>query len=117
MKSPEDNVIAVMTDKEITKLYKTLLEIVEDLQKDHSIMLDKIAKQSGQEFADNINYFTSAKHDQIRKRILDSGNECGRNILNFLSFFDSTLNVQRASELYNQRIITKKTFISHPVIL
>jgi hypothetical protein len=120
MKNPEDNLISVMTNKEITKLYKTLLEIIEDLQKDHDIMLKKVATKNNKEFAENINYFTSEKYEQLRKRILDSGNECDRNLLNFLSFFDSTINAQRVNEAASnnqQRVIYKKSIYSPPVIL
>ena len=117
MKNPEDNLISVMTGKEITKLYKTLLEIVEDIQKDHEIMLDKVASKTDPEFAANINYFTKAKYEQLRKRILDTGNECDRNINNFLSFFDSTINVQKVNEAAQNRVIYKKTMISQPVII
>lgn len=120
MKNPEDNLISVMTNKEITRLYKTLLEIIEDLQKDHQIMLAKISDKNGKEFSEAVNYFTQAKYEQIRKRILDSGNECDRNLLNFLSFFDSTINVQRVNEAAQHdasRIIYKKTIYSPPVII
>jgi hypothetical protein len=117
MKNPEDNLIVVMTGNEITKLYKTLLEIVEDLQKDHEIMLDKVAQKTDSEFASNVNYFTKAKYEQLRKRILDTGNECDRNITNFLSFFDSTINVQKVNEAAQQKMSVKKTFVSQPIIV
>ena len=117
MKNPEDNLIVVMTGKEITKLYKTLLEIVEDLQKDHEIMLEKVANKNDLEFANNVNYFTKAKYEQLRKRILDTGNECDRNIANFLSFFDSTINVQKVNEAVQQKVSVKKTFVSQPIIV
>lgn len=117
MKNPEDNLIVVMTGKEITKLYKTLLEIVEDLQKDHEIMLQKVADKNDPEFANNINYFTKIKYEQLRKRILDTGNECDRNIATFLGFFDSTINVQKVNEAAQNKTIFKKTFVSQPVIV
>lgn len=117
MKNPEDNLIVVMTSKEVTKLYKTLLEIIEDLQKDHDIMLEKVGQKTNPEFASNINYFTKAKYEQIRKRILDTGNECDRNITNFLNFFDSTINVQKVNDAAQQKVVFKKTMISQPVIV
>lgn len=117
MKSPEDNLIALMTNKEITKLYKTLLEIIEDLQKDHDIMMGKVTEKTDAEFAQAINYFPPAKYEQLRKRILDSGNECERGLVNFLSFFDSTVNVERVQEAAKQKIVYKKTIFSPPIIL
>jgi translation initiation factor 2 alpha subunit (eIF-2alpha) len=116
-KNPEDNLITVMTSKEVTKLYKTLLEIIEDLRKDHEVMMAKVAEKNGEEFARSIDFFTSPKYEQIRKRVLDNGNECERSIIHFLSFFDSTVNVQKVNEAARQKIVTKKTFISQPVIV
>ena len=117
MRSPEDNLIVVVTDKEVTRLYKTLLEIVENLQKDHHILMEKVAAKTDPQFAQDIDYFTHAKYEQIRKRILDNGNECNRNILNILSFFDSTINVQRVNEAAAAKTIYRKTILSPPVII
>ena len=55
MKNPEDNLITIVTNKEITRLYKTLLEMVEDLKKDHEIMLDKIKEKTNEDFTNSIN--------------------------------------------------------------
>ncbi len=106
-----------MADKEITRLYKTLLEIVEDLQKDHDIMMSKVAGKTSQEFSDDVNYFTDEKYEQIRKRILDCGNECERNLISFLSYFDSVVNVERVNEAALQKHTYKKTIVSPPVII
>ena len=117
MKNPEDNLITIVTNKEITRLYKTLLEMVEDLKKDHEIMLDKIKEKTNEDFTNSINYFTQAKYDQIRKRILDVGNECDRNLINFLGYFDSAINVKKVEEAAQQKAVYKKTIISQPVII
>jgi hypothetical protein len=115
--TPEDNLIQIQSHKEITQLFKTFLEIIEDLQVEHQIMIAKIAEKYGEEFSKNINYFTKEKCEQLRKRILDNGNECERNLVNFLSFFDSTINVEKVQEAAKHKIITKKTIISQPIIL
>ena len=117
MKNPEDNLIVVMTGKEITKLYKVLLEIIEDLQKDHDIMMAKVSKKTDSEFVKAVNYFTQEKYEQVRKRILDNGNECERNLINFLSFFDSTINVERVREAAQQKVVYKKTIFSPTIIV
>lgn len=116
-KNPEDNLITVMTSKEITKLYKTLLEIIEDLRKDHEIMMTKVSEKNGADFSHSIDFFTSPKYEQIRKRILDNGNECERNLINFLSFFDSTINVEKVKKASQQKIIAKKSFFSPTIII
>lgn len=117
MKNPEDNLIVVMTGKEITKLFKVLLEIIEDLQKDHDIMMQKVAEKTSPDFIKAIDYFTQAKYEQIRKRILDNGNECERNLINFLSFFDSTINVEKVREAAQQKTVYKKTILSPTIIV
>jgi hypothetical protein len=117
MRNPEDNLIVVMTDKEVTKLYKTLLEIIEDLRRDHEIMMAKVAKKTDPSFSEDIDFFTPQKYEQIRKRVLDAGNECGRSITHFLGFYDSTVNVQRVQEAAQQKTVFKKTIISPPAIV
>lgn len=117
MTNPEDNLIAVVTDKEITKLYKALLEILEDLQGENAVMLAKVADKVSPEFAESINFFTKERYEQLRKRILDCGNESNRSLLHFLSFFDSTVNTQRLQEAAQKRTLYKKTIVSEPVIL
>ena len=92
-------------------------EMVEDLKKDHEIMLDKIKEKTNEDFTNSINYFTQAKYDQIRKRILDVGNECDRNLINFLGYFDSAINVKKVEEAAQQKAVYKKTIISQPVII
>jgi hypothetical protein len=108
MNSPEDNLISIQTSKEVTRLYKSLLELLEDVKNDHEIMLKKIADAHGQDFANQVNYFTQDKYEQLRKRILDNGNECGRQLLSFLEYFDFTINKEKVEEAAKQRRVVKK---------
>lgn len=117
MKSPEDNLISVQSHKEVTRLYKSCLEILEDLKNDHEIMLKKIADKNGQEFADAINFFNQAKYEQIRKRILDHGNESLRQIDAFLEFFDCIINKERVEEAAKQRKVVKKFVINSEITI
>jgi len=113
MNTPENNLITVFTHKEIAALYKTFLEIVEDIQKDQQIMLAKIIDKDGEEFARNINFFTPEKYEQIRKRVLDQGNECSRKLINFLDFFEFIINKDKVEDAAKQkRTIIKKVIIS-----
>lgn len=113
MASPEDNLITVFTNKEITTLYKSFFEIIEDLKVDHNTLMKKINDKNGHEFASTIDYFTPEKYEQIRKKILDQGNECSRKILSFLEYFDSVINVKRVEEAAkNKRTTTKKIIIN-----
>jgi len=118
MNTPENNLITVFTHKEITLLYKTFLEVVEDLQNDNKIMLAKVAEKSGAEFAQTINFFTPEKYEQLRKRILDQGNECSRRRSAFLEFFDFMINKDKVEEAAKQKRQTfKKVVISSPLMV
>lgn len=113
MNTPENNLITVFTHKEISTLYKTFLLLVEDLSTDHQIMLKKIAEKNGQEYADDVNYFTPEKYDQLRKRVLDQGNETSRKLLSFLDHFDFTINKEKVEASARQKqTITKKVIVS-----
>ena len=117
MNTPENNLITVFTAKEITLLYKTFLEIVEDLRTDHKVMLEKITKQHGEQFAHDINYFTTDKYEQLRKRVLDQGNECSRRMINFLDFFDFIINQAKVEEAAKQKRTCVKKIITTPVVM
>ena len=113
MNTPENNLITVFTHKEITLLYKTFLEVIEDLRNDHQIMLAKVGAKSGEDFARDINFFTSEKYEQLRKRILDQGNECSRRLIAFLDFFEFIINKEKVEEAAKQkRVVTKKVVVS-----
>jgi len=117
MKSPENNLITIFTHKEITLLYKTFLEVIEDLRGDTEIMLSKVASKDPQ-FAKDINFFTPAKYEQLRKRVLDQGNECFRRLAAFLDFFDFIINKEKVEEeARHKRITTKKIVTSTPTMI
>ena len=117
MHSPENNLITVFTAKEITLLYKTFLELLEDIRTDHKVMLNKIAAQHGEKFASDINYFTPEKYEQIRKRVLDQGNECSRRLLAFLDFFDFMINQTKVEEAAKQKRAIIKKVVTTPSVL
>ena len=114
----ENNLLSVFTAKEITSLYKTFLEILEDLQNDHKIMMEKVVLKTDESFASQINYFTPAKYEQVRKRILDNGNESSRRLLQFLDFFEFTIDSKKLEDAAKQkRQIFKKVVMSSPTIV
>lgn len=117
MQNVENNVISIHTHKEITRLYKAFLELIEDIRNDHNIMLNKISSKYGQNTTDDINYFTQEKYEQIRKRVLDGGNETTRQILNFLDYFDFVINKEKVETAASQRRIVKKFVTNSPIIL
>lgn len=97
MNNPENNLITVFVSKEITTLYKSFLETLEDIQAEHQIIPEK--------------------YERLRKRILDNGNESSRKILQFLDFFDFTINKEKVEIAAKQRFITKRFITSGSVEL
>lgn len=97
MNTPENNLLTIFISKEITSLYKSFLENLEDIK-----IEDKI---------------TNEKYERLRKRVLDSGNETSRKILQFLEFFDFQINKEKLEAAAKQRYIIKKFVTSGPVEL
>jgi hypothetical protein len=93
--NPENNLITVFVSKEITSLYKTFLETLEDIQIENNI--------------------SPEKYERLRKRVLDNGNETSRKILQFIDFFDFTINKEKVEAAAKQRYVIKKIITSGPV--
>jgi len=114
---PADNLISLFIHKEISKLYKSFLDTIEDLRNENKTMINKVAKHCAEEFAQDINFFDNEKHSQLRKRVLDNGNDAIRTISSYVELFDSTMNEQRIAKAANQkRVITKRFCTSTPLI-
>jgi len=83
------DIISFQVHRNIVNLYKKHFEIIEDLQIEHESFISKIKKNSLDDLPlDDLNYFTSERYDHIRKRILDSGNDCIREIEKVLELVD-----------------------------
>lgn len=116
--TPESDIITIFVSKEITQLYKNFLELIEDIETDHSTMISKLTNSANKELVENVNYLTKAKRDQIRKRVLDQGNESSRKIINFLDYFEFIINKEKVAEDAKQKRITyRKYSSSYPVII
>jgi hypothetical protein len=115
MNQADNNLVAIQTHKEVTRLYKSFLELIEDIRNDHETMVKRITEKYGPDAAKDIDYFTQAKYEQIRKRVLDSGNETARQMLNFLDFYDFAINKEKLDAALKQRKSFKKFTTSMPV--
>lgn len=115
--NPENDLITIQTHKEITKLYKSFLELLEDIKNNHKIMLAKSAGQPNADYLKQINYFTEEYYEQLRKRVLDNGNDCARQLSGFLDFFDFTINKEKLANAANQRRITKKVVTNSALVI
>ena len=54
--------------------------MIEDLQKEHQVMLKKVEKQTSKDFCENIDTFDNDKYNYIRKKTLDLGNNITREL-------------------------------------
>jgi len=66
--------------RNVVNLYKRYLNLIEDIQEDHTNMLNKLNKEIDLEKLKNVDYFDDNKYNYLRKKILDLGNETIREI-------------------------------------
>ena len=104
-------IVHYIVHKNITRLFKSFLDINGEIKNEHEIMLNKIAEKYSTEFAKDIDYFTASKSEFYRKKILDSGNECIRDIVGFLEAFDIQINEKKLENfLDSKKIIRRRVF-------
>ena len=71
------------SEKEVSRLFKAMLKMLEDMKMDHDFHYQKLYKNIPEDYhaiIDTANHFTPHKVNWIRKRILDAGNESIRNL-------------------------------------
>lgn len=81
--APAEAVLRFQQQRIITTLFTEYLILVESLSNDHDIALDKLAKALPSEYAkyiDLADYLTPEKGQELRKRILDRGNNAWRSL-------------------------------------
>ena len=72
-----------LSNDEISRLFKMMLGMVEDMKKDHDFHYQKLYEKIPKKYHPIIrtaDHFTPDKVNWIRKRILDCGNESIRNL-------------------------------------
>ena len=75
--------LCFQSSKEISALFKEMLNMLEDMKKDHDFHYQKLYENIPEEYHPIINaadHFTPDKVNWIRKRILDHGNESIRKL-------------------------------------
>jgi hypothetical protein len=86
------DIISFQVHRNIVNLYKKYFEITEDLLRDHKAFVSKLKSNPLDDVSiDDLDCFTDEKYDHIRKRILDSGNDCVREIEKTLEFVEIKL--------------------------
>ena len=112
----DNDIISIQVEREIVRLYKSFLAILEQTKVDHKIMTNKINKYTSPDFAENIDYLTKERQEATRKLVLDNGNDSARSISAFLNMFDFKLNEEKVKQASEQkRVIVKRFTKSMPI--
>lgn len=104
------DLLSSIVDQRIKNLFKILLSEIETIRLENFIMLDKVKAKTDDSFASDINYMNEKKFENIRKRILDEGNDCIREIDTAISSFDCNFNQEKFDEIQKSKKIIKKFF-------
>lgn len=75
----------------ITSLFRSFLEVLEDVEADHNVALDKLIAAlpaDYQKFVDLADCLPPEKGQQLRKRVLDRGNDSLRALDDIVGNFD-----------------------------
>ena len=86
--NPVKEIISFQIHRNITNLYKKYFEISEDLLEEHKLFIAILKSLNDISKIDSIDYFTEEKYNNIRKKILDAGNDSIREIEKALEFVD-----------------------------
>ena len=86
--NPVKEIISFQIHRNITNLYKKYFEISEDLLEEHKLFIARLKSLNDSSKVDLIDYFTEEKYNNIRKKILDAGNDSIREIEKALEFVD-----------------------------
>ena len=86
--NPVRDIISFQIHRNITNLYKKYFEISEDLLEEHKLFIARLKSLNDSSKVDLIDYFTEEKYNNIRKKILDAGNDSIREIEKALEFVD-----------------------------
>jgi hypothetical protein len=96
------NVISFQIHRNVVNLYKRYFEITEDLLTEHRLFVSKVQaklKSSGLDIdLKELDYFSEEKFNQIRKKILDAGNDATRELDKALEFVDINLKQKKQDE-------------------
>ncbi len=89
--APAEAVLRFQQQRVVTLLFRAFLETIEDLGVAHDEALDKLVKALPVEYhcyVDLADYLTPEKGQQLRKRVLDRGNDSLRALDDLTKNFD-----------------------------
>lgn len=87
-------VLDFQLERTVTLLFKQFLTMIEDLEDDHNISFNKLleALPEHERLIIQADYLGENKQEYLRKKILDAGNDCKRQIRTHLNNFKISYN-------------------------
>ena len=95
--------VNLIVQRNITRLFKSLLDVADDIKQNNSSMLLKVSRKTSMKYVQDINYLTPEVMDHVRKRILDLGNEAIREIVSVLECFDLKVDENKLEKLLESK--------------
>ena len=114
-KGVKRDLLGSLIDQRIKNLFKKFLSDLEGINLENKIMLEKVEQKTSLEFVNSIDFLSEQKFQSLRKRILDNGNDCSREIDRLISCFDWQFNQEKFEKIQFERNIVKKTFFA-PIV-
>lgn len=71
----------------ITKLYKEFLDQLEDIRQEHLRVMFEIKDQFPPDFIAKLNFLDLKTYSRVRKKVLDAGNDCIREMQSVVNDF------------------------------
>lgn len=106
------DLLSSLINQRIKNLFKSFLSEIETIKLENLIMLDKVKAKTDSSFVSDINYMNEKKFESVRKKILDEGNDCIREIDTAISSFDCNFNQKKFDKIQKSKKIIKKFFAS-----
>lgn len=87
-----ENIARFQVNRNIINLYKSFLFMLEDLEQEHLAHFNKLKNNLPEHLSilHQADYLTEDKMEHLRKRVLDAGNHCVREILATLEQCENT---------------------------
>lgn len=88
-----DEFLKLRVNKEITRLYKTFLNLLHDIKTDHENLILNLKEVYPNETVEIGNYLSDIKLKSYRSKILGAGNDCWREIENEIARYDISIKI------------------------
>jgi hypothetical protein len=88
--APADAVLRFQQERIVTTLFRSFLETLEDVEADHNAALAKLVDAlpvDYKQYVDLADCLTPEKGQQLRKRVLDRGNDAKRSLTDLTNSF------------------------------